>query len=75
MRAVTVISVAVACRGGDFDSKKTSDDVRRHFYVTTWGLEELSPNLVVGSGDVPKNPTEKGHPDKDYMLQMSVVGF
>lgn len=63
----------MAFSGGDFDSKETFD-VRRHFNVTTWGLEGVPPNFVVGSGDIPKNPTEEGHPDKDCVPQMSVVG-
>lgn len=57
-----------------FDSKETFDDVRRCFYVTTWGLEGVPLNLVIGSGDVPKNPMDEGHPDKDCVPQMSVVG-
>lgn len=64
MRAITVyISVAVACSGGDFDPKETFDD-GRCFSITTWELEGVPPNLVVGSRDVPKNSTEEGHPDK-----------
>lgn len=65
MRAITVyVSVAVACSGGDFDPKETFDHSRRCFSITTWELEGVPSNLVVGSRDVPKNKTEEGHPDK-----------
>lgn len=30
--------------------------------------------MEVGSGVVPKNPTEEGHPDKDFAPEMSVAG-